>query len=157
MVQDPKERLRDFVNRFGREALGIPNIDMTTAVEAFNVGLKKDSPFYEKLVMTPCKRMEKLRSRAIRFIRHKEDKKIQNKSNPPSSYENPNGNAESKTQRSFKSKPYSRPDHHRVNALENEGEEQELPKITDYCFFMDVSGLIYAMQDLYDKAAWLKK
>ncbi|XP_023749791.1 uncharacterized protein LOC111898097 [Lactuca sativa] len=64
---------------------------------------------------------------------------------------------ESSAPRSYKSKPYSRPDRHRVNALEDEGEEEEPPKITDYCFYVDVSGLIHAMQDLRDKARWIKK
>ena len=43
----------DLFNKFGREALSIPNIDMVTAVEAFKMGLRKDSPLYEDLVMTP--------------------------------------------------------------------------------------------------------
>ena len=55
---------------------------MATAFEAFKIGLKKDSPFYEDLVMTPCKRMEEVRSRTL--------------------------------------KPYSKPYHHRVNAIKYE-------------------------------------
>ncbi|XP_023764672.1 uncharacterized protein LOC111913178 [Lactuca sativa] len=58
VVHNPKERLRDFVTRFGTEALSIPNIDMETVVEAFKMGLRKDSAFYEDLVMTPCKRLD---------------------------------------------------------------------------------------------------
>ncbi|KAL7609104.1 hypothetical protein Lser_V15G13261 [Lactuca serriola] len=81
VVQDPKERLRDFVYRFGREALSIPKIKMTTAVEAFNIGLRKDSPFYEDLVMTPLKRLDEVRCRALRFIRLEEDKEIQKRCN----------------------------------------------------------------------------
>ena len=56
-----QQNLRDFVNRFGKEALSIPNISMATAVEAFKMGLRKDSPFYEDLVMTPCKRLDDVR------------------------------------------------------------------------------------------------
>ena len=44
-----------------------------------------------------------------------------------------------------------------VNALEDEGEEDEFPKITQYCFSIDVSGLIFAMQDLSNKARWPRK
>ena len=62
------------MNKFGREALSIPNIDIATAVEAFKMGLKKDFPFYEDLVMTPCKRMDEVKSRTLRFIRPEEDK-----------------------------------------------------------------------------------
>ncbi|XP_023733891.1 uncharacterized protein LOC111881731 [Lactuca sativa] len=86
---------------------------MATAAEAFKMGLKKDSPFYEDLVMTQCKRMDEVRSRALRFIRLEEEKEIQKRSNPPSSYDHLNRKADSLAQRSYKSKPYSKPDHHR--------------------------------------------
>ncbi|XP_023743491.2 uncharacterized protein LOC111891665 [Lactuca sativa] len=152
VVRDPNEKLMDFVNRFVREALSIPNINMATVVEAFKMGLRKGSPFYEDLVMTPCKRLDEVRCRALRFIRLEEDREIQKRSNPLDQYESPNRKDESSTQRYYKSKPYSKIDHHRVNALKDEGEEEELPKITDYCFYVDVSGVIHAMQDLGDKA-----
>ena len=83
------------------------------------MGLRKDSLFYEDLVMTPCKRVDEVRSRALRFIRLEEDKEIQRKSSAPTSYDHPNRKSDySSSQRSFKAKPYSKPDHHRVNALE---------------------------------------
>ena len=143
MVQDPKKSFRNFVNRFSREDLSIPNLNMTIATGAFKMGLKKDSPFYEDLVMNPWKRMDKFRSRALRFTRLEEDKEIQKRSNPPSSYDLPNRKADSSAQRSYKSKPYSKPGHHKLNALEDEGEEEDFPRITDYCFFVDISGMIY--------------
>ena len=93
------------MNRFGREALSIPNIYMAIAVEAFKMCLKKDSPFYEDLVMTPCRRLDEVRSRALRFIRLEEDKEIQKRSNPPISYDYPNRKVDSLAQRSYKSKP----------------------------------------------------
>ncbi|XP_023767595.3 uncharacterized protein LOC111916202 [Lactuca sativa] len=106
---------------------------MVYAVEAFKMGLRKDSLFYEDLMMTPCKRLDEVRCRALRKV-------------------------ESLTQRSYKSKPYSKPDHHKVNSIEDGGEEEkELPKITDYCFYVDVSSVIHAMQDLRDKARWPKR
>ena len=74
----------NFVNMFGREALSIPNIDMETTVEAFKMGLKVHSPFYEDLVRTPCKRMDEVQSRALRFIKLEEDMEILKRSNPPS-------------------------------------------------------------------------
>ncbi|XP_023769035.1 uncharacterized protein LOC111917605 [Lactuca sativa] len=157
VVQDPKERLTDFVNRFGREALSIPKINMETIVETFKMGLRKDSTFYEDLVMTPCKILDEVRCRALRFIRIEEDKEVHMGSNPSSQYDNPNRKVESSTPRSYKAKPYSKPNHHRFNSLEDEVEEEEPPKITDYCFSVDVSILIYAMQDLGDKARCPKK
>ena len=103
--------------------------------------------------MTPCKRLDEVRSRALRFIRLEEDKEIQRKSSTPTSYDHPNRKIDSSSsQRSFKAKPYSKPDHHRVNALGEEIEEEGFPKITDYCFSVDISGLLFAMQDLGEKA-----
>lgn len=64
---------------------------------------------------------------------------------------------DSSIQRPYKSKPYSRPHHHLVNAFEDEREEDDFPKIIDCCFSMDVLGIIYVMQDLDEKARSPKK
>ena len=40
--------------------------------------------------------------------------------------------------------------------MEDEKDEDH-PKLTDYCFYVDISGLMYAMQDLGDKARWPRK
>ena len=56
--------------------------------------------------MTPCKRPDEVRSRAIRFIRLEEDKEIQRKSSAQTSYDHPNCKTDSSSsQRSFKAKP----------------------------------------------------
>ena len=88
------------MNSFGSEALSIPNIDMAIAVESFKMASKKDSPFYEDLVMTPCRRIDEVRSRELRFIRLEEDKEIQKMSNLPSFYDHPNRKSDSSAQRS---------------------------------------------------------
>lgn len=44
-----------------------------------------------------------------------------------------------------------------VHALDNEGKEDELPKIIDYCFSVDVSDLIFVMQDIGEKENWPRK
>ena len=68
MTQPQGESLREFITRFGKEALDIPNLDVTTAVQAFKMGLQKDSPFYQELVMNPCRNLDEVRNRALRFI-----------------------------------------------------------------------------------------
>jgi len=35
--------------------------------------------------------------------------------------------------------------------------EDDFPKLSDYCFSVDVRGLMYAMKDLGDKGRWPKK
>ena len=69
--------------------------------------------------MTPCKRIGEVSRRALRFIRFEEEEEIQMRRNPPNSYDSPNRKAESSVQRSYKSKPYSKLDHHKVKRRKN--------------------------------------
>lgn len=59
------------------EALNILNIDLATTVDAFKIGLKKDYLLYKDLVMTPCKMMDEVISRVLRFIRLAEDRNLE--------------------------------------------------------------------------------
>lgn len=110
LVHNPWESLRDFVSRFGNEGLNIPNFYRAIVVDPFKMGLEKDSPFYEDFIMTPCRKVNEVRSRAVRFIRLEEDMEIQERTNSPSSNDNPNRKVDSLAQRSYKSKLYSKPD-----------------------------------------------
>ncbi|KAK9077953.1 hypothetical protein SSX86_002010 [Deinandra increscens subsp. villosa] len=155
IVQKSDESLWDYVARFGREALDIPNLDMAADVEAFKMVLGGDSHFYDDLVMTPCRNLNEVRTRALRFIRLGDDKKIQKRSDvskPESSSRITD--SPGKQQRS---KPYYRNDNHRVNAVEDEEDEEDFPKVSDYCFSVDVSGLLCALQDLDDCIALRKE
>ncbi|KAI3812244.1 hypothetical protein L1987_16951 [Smallanthus sonchifolius] len=66
-------------------------------------------------------------NRALRFIRLEDDKKIQQRVNAPTSYTQPNPKAEPAPFRSYRSKQYSKPANHRVNAVEDD--EEEYPKL----------------------------
>lgn len=81
VTQGTDEPLIDYVNGFRKEVLDIPHLDIATTVEDFKMILKIDSPFYEDLVMTPCKKLDEVGTRALRFIRLEEDKKIQKSTN----------------------------------------------------------------------------
>ncbi|KAL4582843.1 hypothetical protein LXL04_007404 [Taraxacum kok-saghyz] len=120
-------------------------------------GLKKESPFCENLVMTPCRKLDEVRNTTLRFIRLEEDKMIQKKLMSPGSYEQPNRKSYSSSQRSYKSKPYNRKESQKVKTLEDEENDEDYPKISDYSFSVDTTGLIYAIQDIGDKARWPKK
>lgn len=104
VTQDNNESLRDYVSRFGKEALNIPYLDVVTVVQDFKMGLNKYSIFYEDLV--------------IRFVRLKEDKKIQKRMN--TSYDHPNRKNEFSSQKSYRAKSYSRPENHSITGLEDE-------------------------------------
>ncbi|KAK1413102.1 hypothetical protein QVD17_34866 [Tagetes erecta] len=154
VTQKSTEFLRDYITRFGKESLEIPNLDMVAAVEAFKMGLQKNSLFYEDIVMNPCRNLDEVRSRALRFIRLEDDKKIHQKLEIPK-YESSNRKSDS-PHKQYRSKPYNKQDSPRINAVEEEDEE-EYPKISDYCFSVDTSNLLCAMQDLGDKARWPRK
>ncbi|XP_076943126.1 uncharacterized protein LOC143613252 [Bidens hawaiensis] len=119
VVQNNDESLRDYITRFSKEALDIPNRDVAAAIEALKMGLKKDSHFYNDFVMTPCRNLNEVRNRALRYIRLE--------------------------------------DNSRKNVVEEDENDEEYPKLSEYCFNVDISGVICVMQDLGDMARWPKK
>ncbi|KAF5789717.1 putative retrotransposon gag domain-containing protein [Helianthus annuus] len=152
VTQSHNESLRDYITKFSKESLDIPNLDMATAVEAFKMGLLKDSLFYDDLVMTPCRNLDEVRTRALRFIRLEDDKRIQERQVGSSKQE--------KQGSSFKSnkfKSYHRNDNQNVHAVDQEEDDEDYPPISEYCFSVDNHELILAMQNLGEKARWPRK
>ena len=122
------------------------------------MGLPKDSQFYEDLVMNPCRNLDEARTRALRFIRLEDDRTIQKRMNPSTNYNNSNKKADSSPYKSYKSKSYSKSENNRINAIEeDEDNDEEYPKLTEYCFSVDTAGLMCAMQDLGEKERWPRK
>lgn len=76
VTQGNEKSLRFYVGRFEKEALDIPHLDVETTIKVFNIVMKKDSPSHEDFFMTSCNKLDEVRSRALRFTRLKEDKKI---------------------------------------------------------------------------------
>ncbi|KAJ0874581.1 putative retrotransposon gag domain, aspartic peptidase domain superfamily [Helianthus annuus] len=144
VTQSHNESLRDYITKFSKESLDIPNLDMATAVEAFKMGLLKDSLFYDDLVMTPCRNLDEVRTRALRFIRLEDDKRIQERQ-VGSSFKN------------NKFKSYHRNDNQNVHAVDQEEDDEDYPPISEYCFSVDNHELILAMQNLGEKARWPRK
>ncbi|KAI3796340.1 hypothetical protein L1987_39008 [Smallanthus sonchifolius] len=95
------------------------------------MGLRKDSQFYEDLVMNPCRNLDEVRNKALRFITLEDDKKIQQRMDAPTSYSQPNRRTETAPFKPYRFKPYSKPDNHRVNAVEDDEEEEEYTKILE--------------------------
>ncbi|XP_076950378.1 uncharacterized protein LOC143623328 [Bidens hawaiensis] len=155
VVQNNNESLRNYITRFSREALDIPNLDMAAAVEALKMGLKKDSPFYVNLVMTPCRNVDDVRNRALRYIRLEDDKKAHGNLIIPK-YESTKRKSDS-PQTFSRPKPYSKQNSSRINAVEGDEDDEKYPRLSKYFFKIDISGVICSMQDLGDKARWPKK
>ncbi|KAD4585878.1 hypothetical protein E3N88_23479 [Mikania micrantha] len=157
VTQGPDESLRNYVNKFGRESLDIPNLDITTAVQAFKMGLQRDSPFYDDLVMNPCRNMDEVQNRALRFIRLEDDKEIQKRITTTPPNDQGKRKLDSPTNKSFKSKPYYKADNHKINSVDEDEDDEEYPRISEYCFSVDFTELMCAMQDLGEKARWPPK
>ncbi|KAJ0847565.1 putative retrotransposon gag domain-containing protein [Helianthus annuus] len=152
ITQNHNESLRDYITKFSKESLDIPNLDMATAVEAFKMGLLKDSLFYDDLVMAPCRNLDEVRTRALRFIRLEDDKRIQERQVGSSKQE--------KQGSSFKNnkfKSYHRNENKNVHAVDQEEDDEDYPPISEYCFSVDNHELILAMQNLGEKARWPRK
>ncbi|KAJ0681164.1 hypothetical protein HanPI659440_Chr16g0632671 [Helianthus annuus] len=93
------------------------------------MGFLRDSLFYVDLVMTPCRNLDEVRTRALRFIRLEDDKRIQERLAGSSKQE--------KQGSSFKNnkfKSYDKSDNQNVHAVEQEEDDDDYPPISEYCF-----------------------
>ncbi|KAJ0726239.1 hypothetical protein HanPI659440_Chr12g0468041 [Helianthus annuus] len=104
------------------------------------MGLLKDSQFYDDFVMTPCRNLDEVRTRALRSIRLEDDKRIQ---------ERLSGSSKQEKQGSYfrnnKSKSYNKSNNQNVHAVEQEEDDDDYPPISEYCFAVDNNELILAM------------
>ncbi|XP_074302128.1 uncharacterized protein LOC141633583 [Silene latifolia] len=73
IVQGSEESTRDFLNRFNREKVAIPQCDIATTIEAFRQGLHQDSDLYKDLTKYPCTTFEEVQMKAIAVMRLEED------------------------------------------------------------------------------------
>lgn len=73
VIQKPEEPTRAYLDRFNREMITIQGLDMSTAIEAFRMGLLYQSRLYYELTRYPCATFEEVQARAIAEIRAEED------------------------------------------------------------------------------------
>lgn len=154
VTQRHNESLKDFLNRFTKESLQIPKLDMNTAVQALKMGLSKDSLYYQDLVMTPCRSLDEARNHALRFIRLEEDELLRKRMEPPSTYDRPNRRTETPVFRLSKNKPYTRAVEQRTV---EKPQHSQYPKLTEFCLPVNVAGIVAAMRNLGDKVRWPAK
>lgn len=120
-------------------------------VESFKLGLRKNSPFYNDLVMTPCRNSDEVGNRALRYIRLEYDKRIQDIISTSAKYAHSDKDQGS----SYKNKDQgSSYENQNIHAVEEDEDDEEYPLISEYSFSVNTSGLMYAMQDLGSKARW---
>jgi hypothetical protein len=106
--------------------------------------------------MNPCRTLEEVRTRAMRFIRLEDDKKTQERLTA-STYPETQDRNQGSSFKNNRPKLYSRSDKQSIHVVQDEEDDEEYPKISEYCFSIDVSGLRLAMQDLGEKARWPRK
>ncbi|XP_076881130.1 uncharacterized protein LOC143529171 [Bidens hawaiensis] len=59
--------------------------------------------------------------------------------------------------RNNNSKPYNKPNGQKINAIKEEEDDEDCPRISDYCFSVDMGGVMLAVRNLGDKARWPRK
>ncbi|XP_076908950.1 uncharacterized protein LOC143566046 [Bidens hawaiensis] len=97
---------------------------MAAAVEALKMGLKKNSQFYDDLVKTPCRNLDEVRNWALRYIRLEDNKRTHGSLIVPK-YEFTNRKSDSPPKFS-RPKPYSKQDSPRINAMEEDEDDEEI-------------------------------
>ncbi|XP_021714757.1 uncharacterized protein LOC110682741 [Chenopodium quinoa] len=160
VVQRHGESLRDYLNRFNREKIGIHKCDAPTTIEAFRRGLLDHSELYKELTKYPCTTFEDVQAKAMAQVRFEEDAYAR-KTPEPDRQSRRNNNF---PRRDHRFKPYqrSRFDEGTVNAVEEEfsdwREDPELPpKLHEYCFNVNPAGAIRTLNKMGDTVQWPRK
>lgn len=93
--------LREILSRFSIEKVTINSCDIPTTIEAFRLGLIRDSPMYYELKKYSCKTMDDVQVKVLAHVRLEEDKKYRDDTNY-----HPNRNMTTHKKRNYK--PYNR-------------------------------------------------
>ncbi|XP_056687877.1 uncharacterized protein [Spinacia oleracea] len=72
MVQHPDKPLKDYIARFIREKVIVPECDVLTAIEAFRQGLYGETDLWRDLIKYPCKTFEDAQAKAMAQVRLEE-------------------------------------------------------------------------------------
>ena len=67
--------MRNYVTRFNKERISIPDLHQPTEVEVFRNGLLADNKLYKNLTKFKCYTMDQVLARAQTEIRWEEDKR----------------------------------------------------------------------------------
>ncbi|XP_076913902.1 uncharacterized protein LOC143572710 [Bidens hawaiensis] len=145
---DPEEHVAQC-----RERMEI-NLILEILKEAY--GIAKGLPFYDDLVMTPCRNLDEVENRTLRFIRLEYDKSVQERLGASIKHEQLSKKHGS-SYRNNNSYPYSKFNNQNVHAVEEDEDEEEYPRISNYYFSVDTPGLICTIRDLGEKARWPRK
>ncbi|XP_021770693.1 uncharacterized protein LOC110734871 [Chenopodium quinoa] len=160
VVQRHGESLRDYLNRFNREKIGIHKFDAPITVEAFRRGLLDQSELYKELTKYPCTTFEDVQAKAIAQVRFEEDVYARKTLEPNLSARRNN----SSPRRDHRFNPYRRPrfEEGTINVVEGEftdwREDPKLPpKLHEYCFNVNLVGVIRTLNKMGDTVQWPRK
>ncbi|XP_021766981.1 uncharacterized protein LOC110731427 [Chenopodium quinoa] len=161
VVQRYGESLRDYLNRFNREKIGIHKCDAPATIEAFKRGLLDHSERYKELTKYPCTTFEDVQAKAMAQVRFEEDVYARKTLDP----DRQSIRSNNFPRRDHRFKPYqrSRFDEGSINAVEEEfsdwREDLELPpKLHEYYFNVNPAGVIRTLNKMGDtEVAYLLK
>ncbi|XP_021721365.1 uncharacterized protein LOC110688923 [Chenopodium quinoa] len=160
VVQRHGESLRDYLNRFNREKIGIHKCNAPTTIEAFKRGFLDHSELYKELTKYPCTTFEDVQAKAMAQVKFEEDAYAR-KTPEPDRQSRRNNNF---PRRDHRFKPYhrSRFDEGSINAVEEEfsdwREDPELPpKLHEYCFNVNPAGVIRTLNKMGDTVQWPRR
>ena len=163
-MQRHGESLRDYLNRFIREKIGIHKCDAPTTIEAFRRGLLDHSELYKELTKYPCTTFEDVQAKAMAQVRFEEDAYARKTPELRKDEDRPSRRNNNFPRRDHRFKPYqrSRFDEGSVNAVEGEfsdwREDPELPpKLHEYCFNVNPAGVIRTLNKMGDTVQWPRR
>ncbi|XP_010695646.1 uncharacterized protein LOC104908250 [Beta vulgaris subsp. vulgaris] len=154
IVQKSDQSLKEFVNRFNREKVSIPNCDSRTAIEAFKRGLEEESNLYKELTKYPCPTFEDAQAKALAQIRLEEDMQSRK------AYANVDSRKTvTSKQTSWRHKPYERPQ--QVHSVRHVGSTNDWkndpglpPRLAEYGFNVTMGGIINTLHSLGTAVKW---
>ena len=111
ITQGSNESLGSYLDRFCKKSFCVLDFECPTAVQAFHMGLRSDSPFHEDLILNPCKSLLEVRIRASRFVEEEDRMRFK----ALSIYDRPNRKLKAPSSKSNRAKPYSRFDNHKLD------------------------------------------
>ncbi|XP_021717331.1 uncharacterized protein LOC110685175 isoform X1 [Chenopodium quinoa] len=163
VVQSHGESLRDYLNRFNREKIGIHKCDAPTTIEAFRRGLLDHSEHYKEITKDPYTTFEDVQAKAMAQVRFEEDVYARKtRKTPEPDRSSTRSNNFPRRDHKFKPYPRSRFEEETVNVVEGElkdwREDPQLPpKLHEYCFNVNPAGVIRTLNKMGDTVQWPRK
>ena len=156
IVQNTRETIRSYFNRFNAEMINVRNCDIKTAIEAYKRGLDDTSGLYIDLTKYPPENFDDVRARTLAYMRieddaafrrkHSKDKKILSVKKP-----------EFKTKGPVRSESRRQVSNVRFDKTKYKGKSFQSPKLSTYDFAGTPKDLVESLKNIQTVVRWPKK